>query len=568
MDEPLAIEQPGPAPAAPGPLRSMRSRRAFLGGAAGIAAAGTAAAIVYATGVTGDEGGSTGATGADGDDESTASPGSASPAPEVVDTIIADPRRRAAHLLRRAGFGGNAREIDEFAKLTREEAADRLLNFESVDNTALNARVAAGSFELTDYTAGLMIDMQRWWMTRMAYTARPLEERMTYIWHGLLTSQSSKIGPQRSKLMVRQNELFRSMPLPKYDDLLKAISRDPAMLIYLDNVESSKEHPNENYARELMELYSMGVGNYTEDDVRESARAFTGWRITNERRPPANNGVPLTDEERKEALRQASIAYNPTFFVDEKQHDSGTKTFLGQTGNFGGDEIIDIIMKQGATGRYICTRLFQEFVRYEPDQPTVEGLVKTWDSTGHDVKAVVRQILVSDAFYSERSYRSFVRAPVEYVVGLVRALEIDTDFRLATNRQVGVQSMDQILFEPPSVAGWPGGATWMSSTTFFGRVNFLDAFLFGVPVAQLRQASQGQPANQNRRAPVPIPMPAIASATTVEAAVDAALAVMLDANPASGLRDAIVSHVQGVPRADRDATIAYLVAASPEFQLA
>ncbi len=539
-------EDPGKAP-----LQSHwgrpRTRRAVLGGGAALAAAGAAAALVAAAQYGG--GGEDDEIEAAGDENTALEP----PTPKNVP--IDDPRRRAAHLLRRAGFGGTPAQIDEFAALSREEGADRLLNFEAVDNSALNARLATMNLELNDYGNGLIVDMQRWWFTRMSYTARPLEERMTFIWHGLLTSQLSKIGFQRSKLLVKQNELFRSHALPKYDDLVKAVSKDPAMLYYLDTVESTRESPNENYARELMELFTMGVGNYTEADVRESARAFTGWRVT---APPRPTALPpnATQEQRNAAQRESAAAWDPQFIVQPRQHDTGQKTFLGRTGNWDGDHIVDIIMEQKATSRFMSTRLFTEFANFNPEPETIDRLAAVWDASGHQVKDVVREILVTDEFNSEDSYRAFVRGPVDFVVGAVRGLELEQQFRFADNGRgrgtpaaVAYRGMDQVLFEPHNVAGWPGGSTWLSSSTFFARVNFLDQMLF-----------------PNGR---PLPIPVLAAAATPEALVDAALDRLVDGRMEPSSRDAIIAHVSTIRSPEqRVATAAYLVLASPEYQLA
>ncbi len=507
-------------------LHRRTTRRALLGGAAGVAALGGAAAvagIAYQSGGTPKQA----ATGS-ADQGGTLAPAEAPPDP---DRPIDDPKRRAAHLLRRAGFGGTLAQIEEFSTLSREDAADRLLNYATVDNSALDAKVAALAIDLNQPRPA---DLMRWWLTRMVYTARPLEERMTLFWHGLLTSQVSKIGPQRAKLMVRQNELFRSMALPKYDDLIKAVSKDPAMLIYLDTIDSVKAHPNENYARELMELFTLGVGNYSEQDIRESARAFTGWRIT----PP-----------RKTGNKEQDIAnWDPRFFVDPRQHDTGSKTFLGKTGNWGGDDVVDVIMQQPAAGRFIARRLFTKFANVEPSDQTIASLVQVWETSNHDVRALVRTILTSDEFYSERSYRAFVRSPVEFMVNAMRGLELEPDLRRRINDQT-VQGMNQILFEPPNVAGWPGGAAWLSSSTFFARANFLDQLLFG-------------------RAKIPPPVPALATATTVEEMVDRALAIFLDRNVSDSARQAIADHAGTIVNpAERAATVAYLVLGSPEYQL-
>jgi uncharacterized protein (DUF1800 family) len=509
-----------------GLLQRRGTRRALLAGTATVAAAGTAAAVL---------GVAQRSSGEKSSEVQGAAQAGSSAATVDFENPITDPKRRAAHLLRRAGFGGTLAQIDEYSRLSREEAADRLINYPAVDNSALEDALAKANFNLT---TGRPPDLYRWWLTRMAHTARPLEERMTLIWHGLLTSQISKIGGQRSKLMVTQNQLYRQNALPKYDDLVKAASKDPAMLIYLDNVESTREHPNENYARELMELFTMGVGNYTENDVRESARAFTGWRIT----------LP-----KKTGDMQADFAsYEPQFFINARQHDSGTKTFLGKTGNWGGDDIVDIIMQHPATGRYITTRLFTEFANFNPEPATIDRLVDVWNKTNHDIKAIVRAILVSDEFYSEQSYRGFVRSPIEFMVGIIRGLELGPDLKARPIVDRTVQGMDQTLFEPPSVAGWPGGASWLSSSTFFARVNFLDQFLMG--------AARG-------KQPPPL-IPALATAATAEETVERALSIFVDNNVSDASRKSITDYAKTITKAqERAAAVAYLVLASPEYQL-
>lgn len=537
MDEPNATPQPGL-------LHRKASRRALLGGVAAVAAGGTAVAVV----------GLASQTNADSDSTKTVLPGlsadATKTAAEELARPIEDPRMRAAHLLRRAAWGGSKAQIDEFAALSREDAADRLLGFESVDNSALNARIEAAQFNLTTPGRGLdgkrppqIRDIQRWWLTRMSYTARPLEERMTYIWHGLLTSQLSQIGPQRAKWMVAQNELYRAHALGRYDDLLQAASKDPAMMTYLNTVESSKDHPNENYPRELMELFSMGEGNYTEDDVRQSARAFTGWRLTppNREQPPAG----LSEKERDEWLNQMFAAYEPAWRFAPGQHDNGSKTFLGKTGNFDGSDIVGIIMEQPATARFITRRLFSQFAYRNPDDATVARLVDVWNASGHDTRAVVRAILVSDEFYSMRAYRSLVRSPIEFMVGAVRGLELEADF---LQLEQTAAAMDQRLFEPPNVAGWPGGEVWLSSGTFFGRVNFTDAFL--------------------RKGNRPGPVPALAGYANAGDMVNGALERLVDGNVSEDSRQAITDYAASISNPqDRAAAVAYLVLCSPEYQL-
>ena len=520
------MEDPQPPAAPVGLMHRRATRRALLAGTATVAAAGTAAAVVGIA-RNGGGGGSTPAS-------STAS----GAAPTATATAAAaknpfeDPKVRAAHLLRRAGFGGTQAQIDEFSTLSREDAADRLINYESVDNSALDAVLATANFNLT---TGRLPDIVRWWLTRMAYTARPLEERMTLIWHGLLTTQISKVGQTLTKLMVAQNNLYRTNALPKYDDLIKAVSRDGAMLIYLDNNVSTNRHPNENYGRELMELFTLGVGNYTEDDVKAASRAFTGWRIL----PRATGNTDLA-------------TYNPQFTIVAQDHDNGQKTFLGKTGNFGGDDIVDIIMSQPAAGRFITTRLFTEFANFNPEPATIDRLVGVWDSSGHDIKAIVRAILVSDEFYSEASYRGFVRSPVEFMVGAIRGLELaPTAQGIRAGADKNFQAMGQIPFEPPNVAGWPGGSSWLSSTTFYARANFLDQFL----LAPQRGAQQTE-------------LPALSGATTADELVERALSIFVDNNISDTARQSITAYASTITDArERASAVAYLVLASPEYQL-
>lgn len=528
-------------------LSRPATRRALLAGAATAAAGGTAAGIVGLASRTGGSGNQ-----ANAGAPATPDAAVAARAAEVerLREPIADPRQRAAHLLRRAGWGGTAAEIDAIAALSREEAADRLLDLAGKDNSALDARIAGANFNLTTPGTGLdgarpplARDMQRWWLSRMAYSARPLEERMTFIWHGLLTSQQSQVGIQRSKLMVTQNELFRAHALGQYDALVQAVSKDAAMLFYLNTIESTQAHPNENYARELMELFTMGEGHYSEDDVRESARAFTGWRLS----PPARERAPegLSERERDEWLNQMWAAWTPEFRQDDRLHDFGQKTFLGRSGKFNGEDIVAIIMEQPATGRFIVSRLFSEFAYRAPDAATVDRLAEVWTSSNHSAKAIVRAILTSDEFYSQRAYRSLVRCPVDFVVGAVRGLEIETDFMGYGQPAL---AMDQRLFEPPSVAGWPGGEAWLSSGSFFGRVNFLDAFLF--------------PRNR------PIAVPALTGQATAETTVDEALRRLVDDNVSEASRESMYAYARTIPNPrERAAAVAYLVLASPEYQL-
>src|SRR5713101_8475396 len=259
--------------------------------------------------------------------------------------VFASQRVRVAHLLRRAGFGATPAELDRYTAMGVTGATGALLNYQSTSNQALEA--ARGAIDPTTLAGGKGAGtIQAWWLQRMLQTARPLEERMTLFWHGLLTTGLDKVGP--APLFI-QNQLFRTMALANFDDLLKAVSKDPAMMLYLDTETNRKGRPNENYARELMELFTSGIGHYTEDDVRESARAFTGWTL---------QGGPQ--------LRYTTqSAFIPRFF------DSGQKTFMGKTGNFTGDDIVEILVPLRATAERLSTRLFSFFAYQNPEPEIV-----------------------------------------------------------------------------------------------------------------------------------------------------------------------------------------------------
>ncbi|MDE2835936.1 MAG: DUF1800 domain-containing protein [Chloroflexota bacterium] len=345
-----------------------------------------------------------------------------------------DEESRVSHVLWRAGFGASPAELARFRAMGLQATIDHLVDFEAVDDSALEERLAAQELDLEQS----LNQLQRWWLQRMAYTARPLQEKMTLFWHGILTSSFRIVG--KGPYTVQQNRLLREQGMGRYDDLLKAVSRDPAMMTYLDSRSNKKAAPNENYSRELMELFSLGIGHYTEEDVRESARAFTGWQLSRKR----------------------------GFYINARQHDNGRKTFLGRTGRFDGDDIVDIIMEQPAAAEYICTRLWTFFAYPDPEPEVIQRLADVFRSSGTEIRPVVRAMFESDEFYGNRARAAIVKSPVELAVGAVRALGVETDFRPLYKP---IERMGQELFMPPNVAGWPGGATWINSSALLERVN-------------------------------------------------------------------------------------------------
>ena len=457
----------------------------------------------------------------------TATPTPLSPTPEPTPRplFLEDPRMRMGHLLRRAGFGANEEEMDRFLAMGEEATVEYLIEYEAADDSALEKRLSGLGLDLEK-----LRDLQRWSLLRMIYTQRPLQEKMVLFWHGLLTSAFKKVG--KGPYMLNQDQLFRRQALGEYDVLLKAISRDSAMLIWLDSRVNNKKAPNENFARELMELFSMGIGPYTEADVRESARAFTGW------------GLKKKD-----------------FIFRENQHDYGTKTFLGRTGEYSGDDIVDIIMEHPATAQFVCRKLFMFFVHDDPEAATLTSLARTFNDTRYSVKAVMRQILTSPDFYSSKAYRAKIKSPAEFVAGTVRVLGIETDGRplnALTDR------MGQILFSPFDVSGWPGGAAWINSSTLLQRLNFANK----IATARSRSFKFD-----------PLQVAQDHGFNTAAAALNHFILLLLDGQAPSQDRQILLDYAQGLdglsgsgnPSATVDEklrSLVYLVMSSPDFQLA
>jgi len=404
---------------------------------------------------------------------------------------------QAGHLLRRAGFAPSEADINAALGDGLSRTIDRLLHPESVSDTALDATLAAGAYDVTKIG-----DLRRWWLTRMALTRRPLLEKMTLFWHGLLTSSYRKTG--QGDLMYLQNQFLRTHALGSLSDLLTGITIDGAMLRWLDGTGSSKAHPNENYARELMELFTMGVGNFTESDVRAAARALTGWALD----------------------RQGQVSFRP------QVHDNEVKTFLGRTGRLGMGDVISAILANPATPRYLAGRMWSFFVYPNPTDGDLAPVVDAFRQSHGNIGAMMEAVLRSPAFSSPKAYRALVKSPAELIAGFSRQLGHPID---AADAAAG-DAMGQGLFDPPSVAGWAPGAAWLSTGSWMARMHHLLARVHTLPGTTLPGG-------------------------TTSALVDHLLAMMVDGSVAPAARQALVDH-RGTP-----AEVAFLVAATPEYQL-
>jgi uncharacterized protein (DUF1800 family) len=375
---------------------------------------------------------------------------------------------------------------DQFA-LLREQARDATPDEKMQARRALRQAVRQQLYELIN-----------WWTQRMLTTPAPLVEKMTLFWHGHFATSAVKVrSPYK---LWQQNETFRHHALGNFATLTKAVSRDPAMMAYLDLQTSHQEHPNENFAREVMELFTLGEGNYSEADIKESARAFTGYRI-----------------DRFEQFR----------FV-KNQFDGGTKTFLQQTGNWNGDQIIDIILKQPAAAKFISSKLWKFFAYEDPDPQLIEKLAELFRQN-YEVRPVLETIFSSEEFYSQRARDAIVKSPVQYVVESGRTLGVN----LPGGRTLFAvfQRLGQVPFFPPNVKGWDGGKSWINTATLTFRYQLARQLVLGI-----RLVNEPQPAKAPFASPLAQTSPsAQASPTTQTASLPAQNGVRLPALPVDQL---------------------------------
>lgn len=394
-------------------------------------------------------------------------------------------RVHAAHLLERAGFGGTPAEVDRLATMTPEAAVDYLVNFKHAPAVELAPFDHSGIFdpgldpfppsrpattklaEKTGEALGIKVKssgnrplqpivnkffywlrasrletdrVAQWWAERMLLSPRPLEEKMALFWHGHFATNEDKVRDYRK--MLKQLQLFQTEGLGNFRSLLIAVAQDPAMLAFLDAGVNTKGSPNENFAREIMELFSMGVGNYSEQDIREAARAFTGWNF---------DGLE--------------------FKVNPELHDDGVKNVLGQSGNFDGVDVIDVILAQDVTPVFIASKLYRFFANTEIDPALAEVLGSRLRAANYELKPFLKTIFLSAEFYHDDNIGSRIKSPVELVISTYRKLGLKDlpgapDFNLVTG------ALGQRLMHPPTVAGWSYGRSWITPSLLIERGNF------------------------------------------------------------------------------------------------
>ena len=454
-------------------------------------------------------------------------------------------REQCAHLLRRFGLGASEAELDYYLVEGYEGAVERLLDPPADTGSTVDLE------RLRNDKGNLpMPQAVNAWVLRLLTTRRPLEERMTLFWHDHFATSASKV--QKPLLMIGQNDALRENALKPFAQLLTQVSKDPAMLFWLDNQENVKGKPNENFAREVMELFTLGIGNYTEKDVQEGARAFTGW-----------------------TLRRGGNYGGGEFLYRRGQHDGGSKTFLGQTGSFDGDDVLRILCERPRTAEFLVAKIWDWFVWPDPDPKTLQPFADRYAKGGLGTKALLREIMLSPEFLSDRAQRAIVKSPVDVVIvtmrqlgvgeGLRRRLDDEAEMKITVGpayaAQLAMKSMGQWLFYPPDVSGWKNGRAWISSATMAERIAWGDR-LFGQGAQTKGRASLRYPA-----------FPLLSEARTPEEVVHKLLSVY-DVRVAPARRALLVESAQKasggqvtpVNAAKVAAAVSHLIFSTPEFQ--
>lgn len=377
----------------------------------------------------------------------------------------------AAHLLNRAGFGATPAQIEAMYRKGLAGAVRELVDFptdlasvpppdwahpRNIRQLRMETRLSRADPErgrakmrdLQKMEGEEILALRHWWLERMMNSPAPLLEKMVLFWHGHFATSVQKV--KDAYFMWLQNQTLRQNALGSFSTLLKRVSRDPAMMIYLDLQQSRKEHPNENWARELMELFSVGIGNYSEQDIRESARAFTGYR------------VDMTTQQ---------------FRFAPHQHDRTVKNFMDHTGPLSGDDVIDILIRKPACAQFVGKKLWRFFVTDDPSPSIVQLVAETIRAHNFEIRPVLREIFSSEEFYSGGANFSQIKSPLQYIVQTSKLLE--APLPSAVVAQNAMRQMGQILFAPPNVKGWDGGTAWITTSTLMFRYNFANYLING-----------------------------------------------------------------------------------------
>jgi uncharacterized protein (DUF1800 family) len=443
-------------------------------------------------------------------------------------------RKKVGHLYRRAAFGATIAELDAGVRDGHAKTLDRMLKGapESEDFVRTSEFMATERSMPPGAPQGRL---SAWWLDRMLKTAHPLREKMTLFWHNHFATSNAKV--QNARYMLTQYQLMQKHALGSFSELLVAMGTDPAMLVWLDTVTSTKGNPNENYARELMELFSLGIGNYTEQDIREAAKAFTGYEIKD------GKGV-----------------------LNRRQHDDGVKTVFKWGGRYEGDGIARLCLEKDACPRFIVRKLYRYLLSESGDAPAelIDPLAKQYREWEFDTGKLVATMLRSKLFFSQEAYRAKIKSPVEFATGIVRGLEATAG---ALPLAEALEGLGQVLFAPPSVKGWDGGQAWLNAQTLLARNNLALAL---TSTEDIRFGSRCDPAIILTRH----------NAKTDAEAVDFLLGVFLQSDVQPAAREKLLDYLATAKTVKypvywssddvanhRVRAVAHLVLTLPEFQL-
>lgn len=448
---------------------------------------------------------------------------------------------KARHLLNRAGFGVPHTLAVRLSEMTPDAAVDYLLNYESIpfdfpepdflvppmsSKERAEARKALSEEERRELQQKMQREereaiqkLRGWWLQRMRTSPRPLEEKMALMWHGHFATSAQKV--KASEVNYALYEVFRTHATGNFKRLTTEVGQSRCMLRYLDNDRSTKKQPNENWARELMELFTLGQGQYTEDDIKNSARAFTGW---------STDGL--------------TFAFNIT------NHDSGTKTFLGRTGDFDGWDIINILFEQPALGSFICGKLYKFFAAEDVDAAVVESLADTFRANNFELKPVLRELFLSQAFYSPQVMGTQVKSPAQLVVKLTHDLSLDSVPPSAMAQATA--TLGQNILNPPNVKGWDGNRAWINANTLLLRYNLPatlataatrghNQMMMGEGESTMMLAGEGDPEAMSATAMTEAPKP----------------------DPRAAIRELVREKLRGLPKEERQAKVKILREGKP-----
>ena len=378
--------------------------------------------------------------------------------------------KEISHLMRRIGFGGSKEEIDQLTNKSYDDAVDFLMD-NSDENPVPTDLLRRYQIDLSDVRS--VNSSGAFWMYRLAHSKFPFDDKVALFWHRVFATGQNKLI--QGKVMTTQIDMFKKHGLGSFENLLIELSKDPAMIMWLDNQDNHKDNINENYGREILELFSMGVGNYSEEDIKECSRAFTGWTVEN---------MPYM------AIKMRNNTARPFGYVawqfkfDQNDHDFGEKEFLGEKGNFNGEDIVKIICKQKATAKYLARHIYHFFVKDElpvpqwpheepVDPDAVNFIMDSYFKNNYNIKETLRDLFKSKYFRNESIYYKRIKSPAELVVNSVRlsgGFEIPSEEVYKATISSGL--MGQPLLNPTSVEGWQGGEEWINTGSVIERINF------------------------------------------------------------------------------------------------